>query len=250
MKIALSKASGSPKYAKYTEWLQAADAQVHTVDLSLLRAEERNNALEECCGIIFTGGADVVPERYGRPEEYERCHVDHERDEMEFALVHKARELNMPVLGICRGAQLLNVAYGGTLIVDISTDHGNDIEHRSHEGVDARHELEVEPGTILKKICGVFEGNINSAHHQAVENLAGLFTVAAVAPDGIIEAFEVAEAGGNPFLLAVQWHPERMEYENPLSLSIAKHFLFECQSYELLLKGKPYVSLVEAKNEN
>ncbi|MBL7973836.1 MAG: gamma-glutamyl-gamma-aminobutyrate hydrolase family protein [Candidatus Kapabacteria bacterium] len=259
MKIALSKASGTTeiqnvKYAKYIEWLTAANPDVETVDLSQYDRHSAPDQLKECSGIIFTGGADVVPERYGKPEDYDRCHVDHERDELEFALVHQAHELNMPILGICRGAQVLNVAFGGTLIVDIPTDTQSTIEHRSNEGIDEQHNLEVESGSMIKKICGVMEGTVNSAHHQAVEHLSGFFRKAATSPDGIIEAFEVSERSGNSFILCVQWHPERMDYSNPLSLPIAQHFLFECESYDVLVKGKSFESLLsdieEHKNQN
>ncbi len=94
-------------------------------------------------------------------------------------------------------------------------------------------------GSILKKIAGTLESEVNSAHHQAVENLPQTLTAAAKAPDGMIEAFEWADPMGKPFMLAVQWHPERMEnLESPLSLPLARHFLFEAESYNLLHKRK------------
>ena len=86
---------------------------------------------------------------------------------------------------------------------------------------------------MLKRISRVLDGEINSAHHQSVEKIAAVFTPTATSPDGIIEAFEWGDAslGGKPFLLAVQWHPERMSYDSPFSLPIAQHFLFEAASY-------------------
>jgi putative glutamine amidotransferase len=259
LRIALSKVTGitpeqHAKYAKYTEWLMATGEDVTTVDCSVLPIEQALEEVANADGFILTGGADVHPNRYGKESELHRCHVDVERDSLEFALLEKAQQNQLPILGICRGAQLLNVAYGGTLIIDIPTDYksetiiqgdsDNVIEHRAING-DSSHYLDVSAGSIIKKICGVNEGEVNSAHHQAVEFLAPYFRVSARSSDGLIEAFEVNDAGISPFILGVQWHPERMEYSNPLSLPIAQRFLFECASFQLLVKGRTYKSLVE-----
>jgi putative glutamine amidotransferase len=240
MKIAISKGSGSEKYENYGKWIKKADETVECVDMSQLDKEEALKVLEECAGIVFTGGEDVEPSRYGKTDvNYDEKHVetDPKRDELEFALVEKAEELKMPVLGICRGAQLLNVAFGGTLVVDIPSEYETEQEHRAVEKKDQKHEVEIVSGSILKKIAGALEGEVNSAHHQAITKLPQNLTAAAKAPDGIIEAFEWQDPMGKPFLLAVQWHPERMENpESPLSLPIARHFLFEAESYDLLHK--------------
>lgn len=264
LQIALSKASGTTpeqnaKYAKYTEWLLATGEDVTTVDCSALPLEQALEVVANADGFILTGGADIHPNRYGKEQDLHRCHVDIDRDSLEFALLEKAQQNQLPILGICRGAQLLNVAYGGTLIVDIPSDYYGDnqvssalendnqsvIEHRANNGVDARHYLDIEPGSMIKKICGVNEGEVNSAHHQAVEYLANYFRVSARSSDGLIEAYEVNDPGISPFIMGVQWHPERMEYDNPLSLPIAQRFLFECSSFQLLVKGRMYKSLVE-----
>ncbi|MBL7997524.1 MAG: gamma-glutamyl-gamma-aminobutyrate hydrolase family protein [Candidatus Kapabacteria bacterium] len=253
MIIALSKANGTTpaqiaKYALYTSWLQAANPQVTTVDCSMMEIEEAYAVLERCQGFVLTGGADVHPARYGKPGDAERCHLELERDELEFALVQRAHEMNLPMLGICRGFQVLNVAFGGSLIVDIPTDTQTTIEHRAMNGTDSIHDIEVESGSILAKVSRTFEGSVNSAHHQGIDVLSQYFREAARSSDGLIEAIEVAEpTGGNPFILAVQWHPERMDWNSPYSLPIAHQFLFECDAYSTLLQGRPYVSLVPPK---
>lgn len=241
MKIALSKASGSDKYETYGRWLTTADPDVVVVDCITMTADEAVLALEECNGLILTGGPDVEPEWYGQPEKRALClGFDAARDTLELALVKAAVALNMPVLGICRGAQVMNVAYGGTLVADLPTAKGLDVEHRQVDGRDGMHAIEVEPGSLIKRICRVVDGEVNTAHHQAVERLASVFTPSATALDGTIEAFEVADAtlGGRPFILAVQWHPERMQWDNPLSMNIAVHFLNEAHAFGKLVKGQ------------
>ncbi|HYF02022.1 MAG TPA: gamma-glutamyl-gamma-aminobutyrate hydrolase family protein [Patescibacteria group bacterium] len=240
MKIAISKGSGSEKYENYGKWIKKADETVECVDMSRLDKDEALKTLEECSGIVLTGGEDIDPSRYGAKVDFKEKHVetDSKRDELEFALVEKAEQLKMPILGICRGAQLLNVAFGGTLVVDIPSEYETEQEHRAIEKKDQKHEVEIVSGSILKKIARTDECEVNSAHHQAITRLPQNLSAAAKAPDGIIEAFEWQDPMGKPFLLAVQWHPERMENpESPLSLPIARHFLFEAESYQLLQKN-------------
>lgn len=242
MKIAASRASGSDAYQRYLPWLQRADADVELCDLWTAPDVPTAVALlRDCAGLILTGGPDVAPDRYGQPEKAPLCgEADLRRDDLELALIKEAHEIGIPVLGICRGAQILNVAYGGTLIADLPAAIGTSIEHRRLLDEDSSHDVALESGTVLKRISRVLDGTINSAHHQAVERLADPFTAAAVSPDGVVEAFEFGDAtlGGKHFLLAVQWHPERMNYDNPLSHAIAEHFTAECLAFETLLRGK------------
>lgn len=240
MKIAISRASGSPAYERYAPWLQAADERVSIVDLHGLTPDVAAEQLSSCDGLVLSGGPDVDPSRYEAEHRRALCAaIDVERDERELSLIERARDLRMPVLGICRGAQILNVAYGGTLYADLPTEYPSSVEHRQIEGTDGSHELAVEPGSILRRISRHMDGIVNSAHHQSVEHLAPLFTASALSADGIIEAFEWGDAalGGKPFLLAVQWHPERLDYDNPFSLSIAQHFIHEADAYRLLVKS-------------
>jgi putative glutamine amidotransferase len=122
--------------------------------------------------------------------------------------------------------------------VDIPADIAAIHEHARKNDVDGQHTLEVLSGSILTKITGEMEGIINSAHHQAVDTLGEGLRVSAVSDDGVNEAIEWHEAAGKPFLLGVQWHPERMNYANPFSIAIARHFLFETESYKLLVQPR------------
>jgi putative glutamine amidotransferase len=241
MKIAVSKASGSDNYARYGAWLQAADPNVEVVDCTTMTPEEAVVALEECNGLVLTGGPDVDPDLYDKPENRAMCFdIDANRDARELAMAKAAVGMNLPTLGICRGAQLLNVAFGGTLIADLPTERGTAVAHGQLDGKDGIHHVDVEPGSLIKRICRVIEGDINTAHHQAVDRLAPVFAPAAMAEDGTIEAFETADAtmGGRPFILAVQWHPERMNWDSPFSLNIASHFLNEAHAFGALVKGE------------
>jgi putative glutamine amidotransferase len=236
MNIGISKASGSPNYAKYEEWLRLANALITCIDLSLLPTEQATVTLESCAGLVLTGGPDVNPARYGKDYELSRCYIDNERDDFELALYAKAKELKMPVLAVCRGAQLVNVAEGGTLVIDIPTDTKTTHEHARVNDTDGEHGIDIQHGSILTKITGEIEGMVNSAHHQAVEKLGEGLRISAVSDDGINEAIEWNDFTGKPFLLGVQWHPERMNYANPFSIALANHFLFEAESYKLLFR--------------
>jgi len=239
--IGISKASGNPNYAHYIHWIEAAakatgsDVECH--DLSTLPSVEAAvEVLARCSGLLLTGGPDVEPSRYGKADELHRCYTDPERDILEFALYQKAQAMNLPVLGVCRGAQLINVAHGGTLVVDIPNDTEANDEHARLQDVDSMHRLEVLTGSLLTKLTGEIEGTINSAHHQAVERLGEGLRLSAVSADGINEGVEWNDTTNKPFLLGVQWHPERMDYDNPFSLPIARHFVFEAESYRLLMR--------------
>lgn len=160
-------------------------------------------------GVMLIGGEDVCGVRVGRPETPE-AHLHHsdDRDAFEIALVSAAWDRQIPILAICRGAQVLNVALGGTLIEDL-VDAGYSTEHRAVRGEFHNHEVALEPGSVLAEIYGPV-ADVPSHHHQAVDSLAGRFRVTGRTSDGVIEAFE-AKTG--QFALAVQWHPEEGEEE-------------------------------------
>lgn len=240
MKIAISKASGTSNHTRYAEWLSAALPSVEVVDLYGMSAADAVAQLDAVSGLILSGGEDVDPVIYGHPERRPQCGtINAERDAMELALAVAAVERSIPTLGICRGLQVLNVAFGGTLVADLPSQWPSNVEHQRIEGVDSVHAIEVQPGSMLKHVAGAMDGMVNSAHHQAIERIAAVFTATVLAPDGVIEAIEWGDAalGGKPFLLGVQWHPERMDYSNPFSLRIADHFLLEAAAYQLLLRA-------------
>lgn len=224
LNIAISK-----HYPDYSEWLLKADPTVKYHDMYTISLEESLEILENCDGLLLSGGPDVDPVNYEQPQDADRCEIDLKRDTLEFKLIEKAREMQMPILGICRGEQILNVAYSGSLVVDIPDDFGTDIAHKCKHPEECLHDVNIVKGTILNEISGVEKGTVNTNHHQAVERLADGFVVSAYSTDGLTEAFEWKNRNkapnGEPVILAVQWHPEKLKEDNPLSMPIARYFL-------------------------
>lgn len=231
--IAISKASGGLKYANYPRWITAQDPSVQITDLSASSNPEAD--LQNAHGLLLTGGPDVEPGRYGQPESAALCNdIDLQRDDLELRLIGQALDLKIPILGICRGFQVLNVYFGGTLLPDIPTAMPGNTVHPKEGDHDRVHSVEIEPGSLLFKATGLLNGTVNSAHHQALDRVAEGMTVTARSLDGIAEALEWRDPASKPYLLGVQWHPERMtdQDQNPLSSHIRQQFLFEatCKS--------------------
>lgn len=159
-------------------------------------------------GLVLTGGEDVDPARYGAEVTGARG-MSPERDEMEHDLLFRALERRIPVLAICRGMQLLNVALGGTLHQDLATDFDATIEHDSWRDFGGFvHSVRTEGAELLGDVFGNGQTDQNSAHHQGVAHLAGDLTAVGWAPDGLIEAVEY-RCPGAAWTSGVQWHPER-----------------------------------------
>jgi len=158
-------------------------------------------------GVVMTGGGDVQPSLYGAVPEPETHNVDSRRDEFDMALLHGALQRDIPVLAICRGMQVANVALGGTLVQHVPSVTGqhHDQNKRGHEAV---HKVKIEPDSHLAEALGETELDVNSIHHQAVLEAAPGSRAVAWADDGTVEAFEIE---GNRHLVAVQWHPELLE---------------------------------------
>jgi putative glutamine amidotransferase len=167
--------------------------------------------LDSVEGLIFTSGGDVAPAYYGEAPD-ERCHEpDRERDLFEIHLARAAMARPIPILGICRGLQVINVAGGGTLYQDIACRPGTMPQHAAsaEDRQKLIHSIRILPGTRLRAVMGLSESKVTSTHHQFVKDLAPGFCVAAESlEDGVVEAIEHP---GYPFLMAVQWHPERMQ---------------------------------------
>jgi putative glutamine amidotransferase len=160
-------------------------------------------------GIIFTGGGDIEPARYGAANGHPKLgEVDLERDRVELFLYPEVTRRGLPFLGICRGIQLINVAAGGTLYIDIPDQRPGALKHDYHgyPRVHLAHPVAVD-NERLAGILGSTQVEVNSFHHQGVEKLATGLRATAFSPDGLIEALELP---GYPFGLAVQWHPECM----------------------------------------
>lgn len=163
-----------------------------------------------CAGLVLTGGIDVDPARYGEARHPAVTDVDPVRDEYEIALVRAALAADLPVLAICRGLQVMNVAAGGSLVQDVPSQIGTAVPHQVSDPKDAiAHDVSIAAGSRLQELMGfaVVGGRlpVNSRHHQAVARIAPGFIVTSRAADGVIEALEKPDAR---FCVGVQWHPE------------------------------------------
>jgi putative glutamine amidotransferase len=173
---------------------------------------------ERLDGVFITGGVDVDPACYGEPRTPWCGTTDPDRDAVEIALLRHARDRGLPVLAVCRGLQILNVAFGGSLYQDVAAqvpaalkhDHFPTPERPSRKFL--AHDVVVKPGSRLAHILGETRVPVNSMHHQAVKDLAPSLVATALAPDGIIEGLE---GTGDQFLVAVQWHPEELTDLHP-----------------------------------
>jgi len=229
IKIALSKAS----LPTYENWLKAADPTVVIVNMYGLKIDSALKSLESCSGLLVTGGEDVNPVIYGKGDELAKCEaIDHYRDTLEIALIKKAHDMKMPIFGICRGEQILNVAFGGTLFTDIPTDKGTKVIHRNESFDGSPHGINIEEDSEVYKILGVQRGIVNSHHHQAVDKIAPGFRVAATSVDGVVEAIETINISESSFIMGVQWHPEKPTQNAELSKPFAIHFLNCVKSYK------------------
>ena len=177
--------------------------------LPYVEAEETLDAyLSLCDGFFFTGGADIDPRYYGEEEKPTCGSTQPLRDAYEILLARKVLSIQKPILGICRGAQLLNVALGGTLWQDIPSELETDIPHRQDEPKwEPSHSVGILDGTPLSSLIGKKRMVANSFHHQALKRLGDGLAVMALADDGIVEAVYATD---RPYLRAFQWHPERL----------------------------------------
>lgn len=186
-------------------------------------AASARRMLAACRGLVLIGGGDIEARQYRMPDSGKLTYVSPERDCIELQYIRWALADGLPVLAICRGIQVLNVAAGGTLIQDIPSELSSSI-HASSD--DAAHTVEVAPNSLLARCVGCTGTlSVNSRHHQAVQRVAEGFRITARAADGVIEAIELSDA---PFVLGVQWHPENLAPRQPAAAGIFSAFTAAC----------------------
>jgi putative glutamine amidotransferase len=229
LRIAVSKTSES-----YETWLHKADPDAVIVNMYGMTVDSALFVLSTCHGLLLTGGEDVNPAYYGKLNELSKCEeIDDYRDSLELALINRALLVRMPIFGICRGEQILNVALGGTLLTDIPTDVGKQVAHRCPPGSqDCLHNVKVDKQSELFQLTSLENGTVNSFHHQAVDMIAPGMKISALSDNGVAEAIEREMPLGKSFIMGVQWHPEALSKNPGLSKPLADNFLDQVGKYK------------------
>jgi len=233
MKIAVSVSQRAEDKDEDLPYLRALLAVgVKAEEMELVSAEDAQRIrIEDYDGVMFCGGEDVDPAAYGETKRYPSVQSDPARDKFEFAVLDRALTHRLPILGICRAVQMINVKFGGTLYQDLAEDAAAEVEHRQTDGGTDRdaptHNIHVtDPESHLG---GMMHGTcrVNSLHHQAVRRLGRGLKVTAHSEDGLVEAVE--SANDYPFLVAVQWHPEEMIADAAEQREVFAQFVAKCR---------------------
>jgi putative glutamine amidotransferase len=209
--IAIERAGGIPIILPITEYIENSLRILNMID-----------------GILFTGGSDIDPQCYSANPRYGLQGINPKRDKHELSFVKQVLyKTNLPILGICRGMQLLTVATGGTLYQDLHLERSEGFMHNILDvpKYHPTHTVAIERGSLFHKIFSQEEIGVNSFHHQAVKRMGDRFHVTMVAQDGVIEGIE---HNGNRFISAVQWHPEMMVEKHPIYLNLFTTFVEIC----------------------
>ena len=232
LKIAITKEKPAKYVQNYSNWLKRYDQDVIWINMYPLGIDSALKVLKTCDGLLVTGGEDVYPGLYGKASDTSRCGtIDRYRDSLEIALIDQSVKNKKPVFGICRGLQIINIDRGGTLYVDIPTDFDTTVTHRQKDWRHCFHPVVPEKNTQLIRLTGSKPGNVASNHHQGIENVGKGLIVSARSYDSLPEAIEWADFSNHGFLMAVQWHPERMDTLDAFSLPLAKKFLHKAEVF-------------------
>jgi putative glutamine amidotransferase len=218
------------KWANYEQWLKSSGEDMAVV---LLKAGDGETSfVNHCDGVILSGGEDLHPSLYGKPDyitEYNLTDLNFERDKFELGVLEEAEANKIPVLGICRGLQLANTYHKGTLFPDLKNKGIQG--HSDNSQNDSFHGVTLKENSRLQHIIGVEKGEINSHHHQAADIIGKGLVATAFSDNGVVEGIEKAKKHDAEFFLLVQWHPERMDINNPFSGKLRAAFLKACSDY-------------------
>jgi len=234
MKILISvsdKEKAKADQSPYYKALQAAGVKSEEIEM-VSPSEHSVPNLRDYDGIIFSGGKDINPRHYEEALKYPGVvEVDEQRDAFEFELFERAHRRRVPILGICRGVQMINVKFGGTLYQDLRQEFSPDAAARPDHNQSAPRPEATHSVTLTDPDSGLaetFQGSclVNSLHRQAVKRLGRGLRVTARSEDGLVEAVESADA--YPFLVAVQWHPEEM-VDRPEARKLFENFVAKCR---------------------
>lgn len=191
----------------YGTYLEALESVGATAVILTPSADASERILPILDGVLLLGGDDLDPASYGETDVACDEILDARRQAHDLALASACRSRGIPTLGICLGAQLINVAAGGSLVQDIPSEVPGALTHSGRTGTRQRHELSIEPGSRLAAILGGSQVDVNSGHHQSVKEPGEGLAIVARSADGVIEA---VEDPAHPFYVGVQWHPEEM----------------------------------------
>lgn len=234
VRIAISKEKSVESLTRYSNWLMRHNTNIEYFNLYPMGLDSAAKILKTCNGLLLTGGRDVYPDNYGKVKDTARCgSFDRYRDSLEFMLIEVALSKKMPIFGVCRGEQILNVSQGGTLYIDIPTDFDTIVKHRLPDWKLAYHDVNLTENTVLNEVAIGEQRDVVTNHHQGIEKLGTNLLISAYANDSLPEAIEWKNKEGKGFLMAVQWHPEAMDTLHPLSAPLAKLFLLESANYSI-----------------
>jgi putative glutamine amidotransferase len=205
-------------------------SDVEYIDFMNVKFDERDSLLKKCSGLLLLGGLDIHPACFNKGELKKYCDIDENRDTIEFTLLRWADSSSIPILGICRGMQFINIYFGGTLCVDIPTFCKSSVKNENHRDPqrkkDVYHDVNINANTELAKCFGEKKSIlVNSFHHQCVDELGKTLKISAKSPGGIIEGIENDSSQRKSFVLGVQWHPERLYNQDPANIKILEKFL-------------------------